>query len=258
MPEFDANNEQGGEVDRLNGGFPAGPLEFERTKEIITRSVAKPLDVLDVGGGTGVYASWLADRGDQVRLVDPVPFHVEYARSADPRIRANVGDARKLSQTEESADIVLLLGPLYHLTESSDRLRALAEARRVLKPGGFLFAAGISRYAAMFDLLVRLGRLHEPHIFQAVRDAVDTGVFRGDVSNLFTTAYFHLPQEFADEIRRSSLELEALLNIEGPAFLLNDFQRSWTDPLKRDAILKIARLVESKQSCWQRRAISWR
>jgi ubiquinone/menaquinone biosynthesis C-methylase UbiE len=193
MPEFHANirayYEQGGKVDRLNGGFPAGPLEFERTKEIITRYLAKPpLDVLDVGGGTGVYASWLADRGDQARLVDPVPFHVEYARSADPRIRANVGDARELSQTEESADIVLLLGPLYHLTESSDRLRALAEARRVLKPGGFLFAAGISRYAAMFDLLVRLGRLHEPHIFQAVRDVVDTGVFRGDVSNLFTTA----------------------------------------------------------------------
>ena len=71
------------------------------------------------------------------------------------------------------------LGPLYHLIERTDRLRALSEARRVLRPGGWVFVAGISRYAALLDLLVRLGKLHEPQIFEIVKTAVETGVFRG-------------------------------------------------------------------------------
>jgi SAM-dependent methyltransferase len=151
-----------------------------------------------------------------------------------------------LSQADASADIVLLLGPLYHLVDRTDRLQALSEAHRVLRPGGFAFVAVISRYAALFDLLVRLGRLHEPEVFGIVKEAVETGVFRGHLSGLFTTAYFHLPQELAQEVLEVGFELSALLNIEGPGFLLSDFAANWSDPQKRKAILDAARLVESK------------
>src|SRR6185295_14645752 len=95
--------ERGLEAGRLNGGFPSGPLELERTKQIITRYLGPPpLKIIDIGGGPGVYAAWLADRGDDVLVVDPIPLHVEQARSAHPRIKAEVGDARQLAQPDAS------------------------------------------------------------------------------------------------------------------------------------------------------------
>ena len=247
-PDVRAYYEGGNETNRLTGGFPSGPLELERTKEIIGRYLSSPpLKIIDVGGGPGIYAAWLAARGDFVHMVDPISLHVEQARSAHPRISAEIGDARELSIADESADVVLLLGPLYHLVDRQDRLQVLSEARRVLRNGGWVFAAAISRYAALFDLLIRLGKLHEPEIFRIVSEAVETGIFRGQVSQLFTTAYFHLPQELRQEVLDVGLELSALLNVEGPGFLIKDFESSWADPLKREAILQAARLVESKQ-----------
>src|SRR5262245_17509296 len=144
MPELDPVirdfYERGLEVDRLTGGFPSGPLEFERTKEIISRYLSvPPLKIIDVGGGPGLYSAWLADRGDDVHLVDPVRLHVEQARSAHARITAEIGDARQLPYADDSFDIVLLLGPLYHLVAREDRLLALSEARRVARSGGWIF-----------------------------------------------------------------------------------------------------------------------
>jgi SAM-dependent methyltransferase len=100
---------------------------------------APPAQVLDVGGGPGTYAAPLARRGYRVHVVDPVPLHVEQARQAagaDPAasFTAALGDARQLAEAGESQDAVLLFGPLYHLTGTAHRQRALAEARRVLAP----------------------------------------------------------------------------------------------------------------------------
>jgi SAM-dependent methyltransferase len=88
--------------------------------------------VLDVGGGTGVHAEWLAAEGYDVELVDPVPLHVEEAAKL-PGVIARQGDARALPVPDGQADAVLLLGPLYHLPERADRLRALSEARRAAR-----------------------------------------------------------------------------------------------------------------------------
>ena len=114
-------------------------LEFLRTKEVIDRWLPKPpAIVLDVGGGPGAYASWLAGRGYEVHLLDPVPELVEQARQADRGITScGVGDARALNQKDQFADVVLLLGPLYHLIDASERQRALREAHRVLVPVAF-------------------------------------------------------------------------------------------------------------------------
>jgi SAM-dependent methyltransferase len=253
MPEFDptirAFYESGGEIARFRDGSlsGAGPLEFERTKEILSRYLPPPpLKILDVGGGPGAYAAWLVDRGYDVKLIDPVSLHVDQARAADSRIRAEVGDARQLVEAGASQDAVLLMGPLYHLVNREDRLAALQEAHRVLRPGGWLFAAAISRYAALLDLFVRLGRLYEPGVFQTVSKGLESGVFEGANGNLFTTAYFHLPLELADEVKDGGFEQATILNIEGPGFLLHDFDSAWADPSKRETILQTARLVESR------------
>ena len=122
---------RGFERERLAAG--QGALELARTQVLLERYLpAPPAVVADVGGGPGRYAVWLAERGYRVHLVDPIPLHIEQARAAcDARpnstfVSAEVGDARAVPLPDASADAVLLLGPLYHLPERDDRLKALA------------------------------------------------------------------------------------------------------------------------------------
>ena len=163
---YDRGDEQG----RLGDW---GRLEFLRTRELLARFLpAPPATVLDVGGAAGAYALPLAAEGYEVHLVDPVALHVEQARAASaaqpdaPLASAVVGDARALPVDDHSADVVLLLGPLYHLTEAADRTRALHEARRALRPGGLLAAAAITRFASTLDGVAQ-GFLLEPG-FEAI------------------------------------------------------------------------------------------
>ena len=131
------------EDDRLQQG--AFLLEALRTRELIERHApAAPATVFDIGGGAGAYAPWLSERGYAVHLLDPIDRHVAEAErrsaaSSHPLASCHVGDARSLPFADETADVVLLLGPLYHLTSVEDRIQTLKQAARVLKPGGCLF-----------------------------------------------------------------------------------------------------------------------
>ena len=155
-PAIETHYGTGYERSRL---FPGGQpsLEYVRSMELLERLLpAPPARVLDVGGGPGTYAAPLARRGYRVHLVDPVPLHVDQAHQAsgaDPaaRFTAALGDARELAEPDASQDAVLLFGPLYHLTEAGQRREALAQARRVLAPGGRLLAMAVSRFASLLD-----------------------------------------------------------------------------------------------------------
>ena len=84
--------------------------------------------VADIGGGPGRYTTWLADLGHRVHHRDVVPLHVEQVRDANvarATVGTAVGDARSLDLDDASVDAVLLLGPLYHLSQRRDRVRAL-------------------------------------------------------------------------------------------------------------------------------------
>lgn len=141
--------------------------------------------------------------------------------------------------------MVLLLGPLYHLIAAEDRARALAEAQRCLRPGGMLIAAVISRYAALLDLLIHHDRLHESGVLEAAAGAVETGFFAGTTRDLFTTAYFHLPEEILAEAVGAGLTDARLFNIEGPGAFASDVAERWSDAPRRQALLDAARLVEA-------------
>src|SRR5206468_4812789 len=133
--------------------------------------------VLDVGGGVGFYADWLAHEGHVVRLIDPVPEHVEEARGAagpEERFAVELGDARSLPAEDGSVDVVLLLGPLYHLVERGDRVQALREARRVVREGGLVFAAAISRYAPALDGVCK-GWIAKAESVSAVAETTGSG-----------------------------------------------------------------------------------
>jgi SAM-dependent methyltransferase len=111
-------------------------------------------------------------------------------------------------------DGVILAGPLYHLPERAERLRALAEAHRVLRPGGVVLAFGITRYAGLVYAITR-GLVHDPDAFRMVRDEVRTGHRRDPPPGAFTLpdAYFHLPSELAHEVRDAGFAVEAVLGV---------------------------------------------
>lgn len=248
-PAVRAYYEQGTEGGRLLGGALKGVLELERTKELILRHLPTgTLDVLDVGGGAGVYASWLADQGHRVGLIEPIPVHVQQAREADGRIAAELGDARHLSPDDDSFDLVLLLGPLYHLLDGDDRVAALSEANRVLRPGGTLIAAGIARFSFLLDLLVVRDQIHEAGLLELVAHAVATGEFLGGECGFFTNAYLHFPEELSQEIRTARLADPQIFSIEGCGCLVPDFAARWKDPQRREALLEAVRLIEAEPS----------
>jgi SAM-dependent methyltransferase len=230
-------------------------LEEARTRELIERHARRPpATVLDVGGAAGAYAIWLADAGYVVHLVDPVPRLVAEAErrsAARPRPLAScrVGEARSLDFPAQSADMLLLLGPLYHLTEAADRARALSEARRVLKPGGQLFAAGISRWASALDGLAR-DLFQDPRFAAIVERDLREGQHRNPTERLdyFTTAYFHRPDELRAEVLGAGLILDGLYGVEGPGWLLPDVTARLADPRRRADLLQVARLLESEPS----------
>lgn len=202
-------------------------MELLRTQEIIRRFLPKcPVDILDIGGGPGVYSRWLAELGHNVHLIDAVPSHVRQAhRAARSRsgelFSAELGDARRIDRPRGSCDVVLMLGPLYHLTRKKDRIEALREARRVLRPRGLLFAAAISRYASLIDGL-KYVYADNPVFQRILKRDLKEGQHRNptDAENFFTTSFFHHPDELAEEIEGSGFKLEGIYAVEGPAEIL--------------------------------------
>jgi len=241
--------EQADEDSRLTAGW--FQLEFSRTQELLTRSLKPaPAVVVDVGGGSGAYACWLASMGYEVHLIDPVPKHIEQAiirsaRQSRPLASMRVGDARRLEHADNSADAILLLGPLYHLTRREDRIAALREAYRVLRPGGFLFGAAISRFASLFDSLA--GGFFDDREFEEIleKDLAD-GQHRNPTGNpiYFTTAFFHRPEDLAVEVQEAGFESAELIAIEGPGWVARDFAKLWSNPRQRSRLLECIGKVE--------------
>jgi SAM-dependent methyltransferase len=244
-PAIVAFYDEGGERDRLT----AGPSQLERlrTEVLLSRFLpAPPARVLDVGGAAGVYASWLSARGYQVHLVDPVPLHVEQAREAAAgSFTAALGDARELTEADASHDAVLLLGPLYHLLERADRVRALAQARRVARPGGVVIAATISRYASLMDGVYR-GFVDRPGFAAGMLDTLRTGQHRNPRREqyMFTTAYFHDRDGLAAEVAGAGLDLAAILPVEGPLYWAPGLADRLADPAQRELILDVIASIE--------------
>jgi SAM-dependent methyltransferase len=238
--------DRGPELGRLAESH--GPLEFERTKEIILRHLPPPPAVVaDIGGGPGRYARWLAQLGYQVLHRDLMPLHVEQLRQAaggDPRIQTAVGDARQLDLASESADAVLLLGPLYHLDRRRDRIQALAETKRIVRPGGPVFAAAISRWAPRMDGILRL-RLYEtiPEAGAELAGIERTGRLPPFHPGAFC-GYLHRPGRLRAEVSAGGLRVIDLVGVEGPAYLLDDLPERLADEEARRVVLDTARALE--------------
>jgi SAM-dependent methyltransferase len=240
------------EGDRLVGRSGQGTLEFERTQQIVGERLPTGSRIIDIGGASGVHAAALAGRGDTVLLIDPVPRHVEAARRYGT-FQARLGDARSLPVDDESFDAALLLGPLYHLCDRRDRLRAWSEAIRVLRPGGWVFAAGISRLSAMAWVTVigpsidraTSGRSTSSSSYpEKWRRLIEDGAGEFGHSG-FPGGHFHLADDLEQEARAAGLHDVQVIGIEGPGAQAIEINRSH-DPTLVAAARTLAEAFESQ------------
>jgi SAM-dependent methyltransferase len=248
MEEAELRRYYGKGVERNRLGQDRGLLEFARTTEIVLRYLPRPPAVVaDIGGGPGRYALWLAGLGYRVEHRDLLPLHVRQLRDdagSIDGVHTAVGDARDLDLGDASVDAVLLLGPLYHLRERDKRIRALTEARRIVRPGGPVFAAAISRWVPRI-----LGELREklylsnPHVRELTPHAERTGRLPAVTPGSFA-GYCHRPRQLRAELRDAGLEVADLVSVDGPAFLVPDLAARWDDPADRAVILDAARAFE--------------
>lgn len=251
--EIESHYLQTKESERLSNVW--GELERIRTQAIVARHLSPPPAVIfDVGGAAGVYAFPLAKQGYQVHLIDPVDLHLVQARTYASQSGVTLtsitqSDARHLGVPSGSADAVLLLGPLYHLVENSDRLQALREAPRILKPQGVLFAAAASRFASLIDGLAR-GFFRDSEFRKIVAQDLASGQHRNQTDQLayFTTAYFHRPEDLAAEVRDAGFSDVNILAIEGPAWSPALFREAWNDAAQRQSLLEFLSSIEREPS----------
>lgn len=245
----------GAEIGRLERGL--GVVEFDRTKEIISRYLSGKLTVYDIGGGIGMYSSWLASSGHDVTLVELAPAAVSYAiehmSESDP-YEAKTGDARKLDLPGNSADMVLLMGPLYHLMSRDDRLMCLNEARRVMKDNGVLIASGISKFSSATWALSVYGTANEfisdDVYMDMIRREMTTGehIRPPEYPYFISNAYFHTIDGFREEISEAGFKVTESVAVEGCSWIAPDIAEKWKDEDKRERLLEIIRLTEHEET----------
>ena len=243
----------GAEIGRLERGL--GIVEFYRTKEILSRYISTGKTVYDIGGGIGVYSSWLAGLGNEVHLLELADTAVDYAKANMKdgcHYVAEVGNALDVKRPDCSADVVLLMGPQYHLRRREDRLKSLSEARRVLKPGGLLVVAGISKFSSMTWALAVYGEknnfIDDPIYFKMIEDEMTSGdhIRPKEYPNFISEAYFTTVAEMESEVAASGLEIEKSIAVEGCIWFTPHLQEKWADEASRARLLKILEITESE------------
>lgn len=166
-------------------------IEYDITRRYFDEYITgERLRVLDIGGGPGRYSIYLAEQGHEVTLLDLSKRHLEVARTKAEERGVTLkdyihGNALDLSGVHGEFDVILLMGPLYHLVEEKDRKKAVEEALNRLKRGGLLVASFISNYAPLQDYLAQLRPFDS---VDQLLDYLNHGV--NQVTQGFTTAYF--------------------------------------------------------------------
>lgn len=247
-----AGYNSGIEAGRLHRGL--GLIEFERTKELLLERLPEPPAViLDIGGAYGEYSFWLASLGYEVYLYDLSEEHIRMAKAHQEKSGAAlacaaVADARAIALPDGMADAILLFGPLYHLTEAAERRECLAESMRLLKPGGLLFTANITcfatalKYTAQYDLRPVLD---DDAYYAMIESTVRTGLHRGNEIGL---VYFHRPDELRKEVAAAGFADVTLHGVIGPCWIIRNLDEAWKEPAKREAIMRIVRLLDGEES----------
>ena len=202
-----------GEWDRI-----ANRPEFLLTCRMLDRYIKSGDTVLDIGGGPGRYSLYLAQKGCAVTLFDlsaeNTKFAAVQAAEQGVSIQTITGDAREADKmTQEQYDHILLMGPMYHLLEESERTKAVKAALHLLKPGGIIYVSFINMFAGMIYYMKHLPDFNIDNDSENyIKNVIDGKSYSG---NAFTKAFFIDQREVLPYMAQFPLEKLHLIGQEG-------------------------------------------
>lgn len=253
--------ESGFERNRLKTDI--GLIEFERSKEILLENLPKaPAVIYDIGGGYGEYSWWLASLGYEVHLFDLFPKNIEMSRELGkeyPNCKlysAEVCDALSIPRNDKSADAVLLMGPLYHITDYNERISAIKESRRLLKDGGVFFSAALTPYSVLlYNITVYdpFGdnpnrTLEDPDFMKMVGREINDGHHINPDNTVYSglgSAYLHTAKALREELFAGGFEDSKVHGVMGAAWLAKDIEKLWENEASRNALMHTVRLLDT-------------
>ncbi|MDR7208810.1 class I SAM-dependent methyltransferase [Flavobacterium piscis] len=237
------------EETRLDKGM--GIFEFERIKSLIEKYIPSSHSIIiDVGGGTGKYSEWLAEKGHQVHLIEPVPKHIKLAQNRANKLKnkfsVQLGESRKLDFKNNFADLIILHGPLYHLQKKEDRDLTICEAKRVLNNNGIILAFAINYTASTLVGLLN-GLIHKNSFFEMCREELTSGIHNppDDFPWLLAEAYYHKPEQLKDEFINQELTHINTYAVEGMAWLDKEYFANMMNDKKKKTLLELIKITEN-------------
>lgn len=237
------------EETRLDKGM--GIFEFERIKSLIEKYIPSSHSIIiDVGGGTGKYSEWLAEKGHQVHLIEPVPKHIKLAQNRANKLKnkfsVQLGESRKLDLKNNFADLIILHGPLYHLQKKEDRDLTICEAKRVLNNNGIILAFAINYTASTLVGLLN-GLIHKNSFFEMCREELTSGIHNppDDFPWLLAEAYYHKPEQLKDEFINQELTHINTYAVEGMAWLDKEYFANMMNDKKKKTLLELIKITEN-------------
>lgn len=240
------------EETRLEKGM--GIFEFERIKVLIEKYIITcPSKIIDIGGGTGKYSEWLAKKGHEVHMIEPVLKHVEIAKKRANRLKnkfsVHLGQSQNLHFPNNFADLIILHGPLYHLQKKEDRETTIKEAKRVLKNNGVILGFAINYTASTLVGLLN-GLIHKKPFFNMCKEELTTGLHNQpeDFPWLLAEAYYHNPNELKEEFTNQDLVFLNIFAVEGMSWLDKDYFASMLNGTKKNTLLELLRVTETDSS----------
>jgi ubiquinone/menaquinone biosynthesis C-methylase UbiE len=161
-----------------------------------------------------------------------------------------LGESRHLDIPDESVDLVILAGPLYHLQKKEERLDSLKEARRVLKKDGIVLAVAIT-FAASTMVGLLNGFIHDPSFMEMCLRELTSGIHTAPEKGwpgILPEAYYQHPEELRSEIQKAGLQHIETYAVEGIIWLDSKYFENRSDPAKKEALLNLLRITEKQPS----------
>lgn len=248
---------------RLRTGI--GLIEFERTKEILLEKLPKPPAVIyDIGGAYGEYSWWLASLGYEVHLFDLSETNI--AMSAElaaeyPGVKlasATVCDARSIPRPDKSADAVLLMGPLYSITEYEERILALKESNRLLKDEGILFSAALTPYSVLVPRLARYHdesrtsgkELDDPAVISVIERALEDGCYINPEKKIVSglgSSHLHTAKGLREELSMGGFNTATVHGVMGGAWLAPNLDELLANEETKAVLMKTVRMLDTHE-----------
>ena len=251
------------ERDRLRNGI--GLIEFERTKEILLDNLPEPPSVVyDIGGGYGEYSWWLASLGYEVHLFDlsatNIDMSAELAREypGTELTSAEVCDARSIPRSDGSADAILLMGPLYSITEYEERILAIKESYRLLKDTGVLFSAALTPYSVLVSRLTvyreadiqKRSELDNPDVISMIERAVGDGCYinpEKKIAKGLGSSHLHTAKALREELSLGGFETAAVHGVMGGAWLAPNLDELLADEETKAVLMQTVRMMDTHE-----------